>query len=116
MYPENCYKYGFDNVDGKGPIQKNTFIDARVINPNVEVIKSLDPDLIVGDYFSQYPLLVADECQVPIVVNMPTSLELVSMQCLHSIKGADQSCACCGCLCFLPTLAQTMISYAMSDK
>ena len=35
---------------------------------------------------------------------------------MHSIKGVDQSCACCGCLCFLPTYVKTMISYAMSDR
>ena len=62
------------------------------------------PDLIIGDFFSIYPTIIADELEIPIVVNCPTPLEMLANRIVPTIKESKHTCSCCGCLCLLPNM------------
>ena len=81
----------------------------RVVDDNVKAVHDLEPDLIIGDWYSVYPLLVADKAQVPIVVNVPNTLTPLSLMLVPTIKGSDETCCCCGCMCLRPSYTRSCI-------
>ena len=48
--------------------------DERIWRPHQELVEKLKPDMIVCDFFSQFPMLIADNLKIPVVVNVALPL------------------------------------------
>lgn len=109
-YSKATFFKGFDNADDetKGPdfnAMMFAMSDNRIVQPHLEAVEKLGPDLILADFASSFPLVVADKLQVPCVVNCPMPLTLSYMDKLPGITIKGNYQACCGCLCICPDAA-----------
>ena len=50
--------------------------DERVWKPIQELVERLKPDLIVCDFFSEFPMFIADNLKIPVVANVPLPLSI----------------------------------------
>ena len=89
-HPKAVFFKGFENADDetKGPDFKATLFtqtDDRVVKPHEEAVAQLKPDLILADFYSGFPMIVADRLGIPTVVNCPAPLSLCYMDKLPGI-------------------------------
>ena len=78
--------------------------DEKTVDAFYEETLKIEPDLIVGDFYSTFPSLVADKAGIPMVVNMLGVLDI--MHAVYSTNPATYGTTseCCGCLCICPSL------------
>jgi UDP:flavonoid glycosyltransferase YjiC (YdhE family) len=99
-FTRNGLMKGLDKQnDESAPVDMSGFSDPKVVQVFREEVDRLEPDMLLADYFSAFPLIVADECQLPVVVNIPNNLSALRQDFLPV---PDNTVACCGCLCMCP--------------
>ena len=78
--------------------------DERTVNAFYENILKIEPDLIVGDFYSVFPALVADKAGIPMVVNLLGVLDIMHAIYTTNPPTKGTTCECCGCMCICPSL------------
>lgn len=57
----------------------DNYCDERVVAPFREKVAELKPDIIVSDFYSNFPIILADQLDIPLIVNCPAPLKLMTM-------------------------------------
>ena len=82
------------------------FVDDRVIEPMRKAVEDLNPDMIVGDFASHFPHIVADALKLPLVLNLALPLRATAtteiMELMPGLDLSEQVSSCFGCLCICP--------------
>ena len=67
----------------------------------VDEIKRLNfkPDVIVADYCTASGVIIANDLNLPLVVNAPATLQIYELFSNSRFITANRSCVCCGILC-----------------
>ena len=66
----------------------------------LEELRNIKPDIVVSDFFSRPGTMAADELGIPVVINVPGSLEFMDNYGLLRLVSPEHSTAFCGILCY----------------
>ena len=66
----------------------------------LEELRNIKPDIVVSDFFSRPGTMAADELGIPVVINVPGSLEFMDNYGLLRLVSPEHSTAICGILCY----------------
>ena len=96
-----------DNPDDASLIPfSDGFMDDRVIEPMRKAVEDLSPDMIVGDFASHFPGIVADALKLPLVLNLALPLKATAtteiLELMAGLDLSEQASSCFGCLCICP--------------
>ena len=112
----NC---GLDiDIDGmrqpkkKGEMPLDTFM--MEWHPFVEeMLKKLQPDVVLSDYFSCPGTINANRMKLPLVINVPTSLAYFERLGYDQIN-MRQTTSCCGMICVKRSCVRSIVGWFVS--